>query len=193
MDRESSDINRIADILKMPPPRKLPVNFAERVVTAALDHHPQPGWLDAFWTFWHGIFQPRPVLLRPAWQIAWAVVLCIASATTTGWMMHNRTPENIWVRFAVSAPSARQVALVGDFNAWQPNAIQMEDPNGDGVWHVMVPLKPGIYQYMFVLDGKQWISDPLSSETIDDGFGQKNSLLKVARAQFSTKSIQHAL
>ncbi|MBI5672411.1 MAG: glycoside hydrolase family 13, partial [Nitrospirae bacterium] len=49
-----------------------------------------------------------------------------------------------------------------------------------GVWTATIPLKPGRYQYMFVIDGKQWIADPLAPEETTDGFGAQNAVLDVA-------------
>ena len=35
-------------------------------------------------------------------------------------------------------------------------------------------------QYMFVVDGSRWIPDPSSPESIDDGFGRANSIVRIA-------------
>jgi len=44
---------------------------------------------------------------------------------------------------------------------------------------VTIPLKPGRYEYMFVVDGQQWIPDPFAAEQTDDGFGSRNAVLEV--------------
>jgi hypothetical protein len=41
-----------------------------------------------------------------------------------------------------------------------------------------VTLPPGMYEYMFVVDGK-WITDPAADERRDDGFGRQNALLRI--------------
>jgi hypothetical protein len=33
---------------------------------------------------------------------------------------------------------------------------------------------------MFVIDGKQWVADPLAEEGTGDGFGSQNAVLDVA-------------
>ena len=38
---------------------------------------------------------------------------------------------------------------------------------------------PGVYQYMFVVDGQRWITDPQAAESVADGFGQQNSLMRI--------------
>ncbi|MGP1346648.1 MAG: 1,4-alpha-glucan branching protein GlgB [Phycisphaerales bacterium] len=57
--------------------------------------------------------------------------------------------ESSGVRFAVWAPNARSVAVVGDFNRWAPDANPMRPIESSGVWTAFVPgLKRGdIYKY----------------------------------------------
>jgi hypothetical protein len=42
-----------------------------------------------------------------------------------------------------------------------------------------IPLEPGRYESMLVVDGKQWIADPFALEQSDDGFGSRNAVLEV--------------
>ncbi len=80
------------------------------------------------------------------------------------------------VTFRHTAPGAARVFLAGEFNGWSDAATPMQ--NADGVWTVTLPLAPGTYQYKFVVDGA-WTQDPTNPEANDDGFGGKNSVLKV--------------
>lgn len=73
---------------------------------------------------------------------------------------------------------AKRVYLVGDFNNWSPSADPMKDENGDGNWKLFYPLPPGVYQYKFVVDGK-WISDARNPLSEPDGFGKRNSVVKI--------------
>ncbi len=97
------------------------------------------------------------------------------------------------IKFQFYAPSARYVNLAGDFNGWAGTANGRFDPSigrmyddgthgddvaGDGVWTIIVPLKPGVYQYKFVVDGTAWYLDPSNPETIQSG-PYTNSLLRV--------------
>jgi len=82
------------------------------------------------------------------------------------------------VHFGISAPGAGSVYLAGEFNGWNASGEKMEDPDGDGVFEVTLPLKPGRYQYKYVIDGT-WKEDPASAEYADDGFGGKNSVVAV--------------
>ncbi len=67
---------------------------------------------------------------------------------------------------------ANVVYLAGNFNNWSPNAWAMKLV--DGVWTYEVELKPGSYQYKYVIDGKTWKEDPEAPSFVDDGFGGKN-------------------
>lgn len=53
---------------------------------------------------------------------------------------HLITKDNIkGVRFAVWAPNAKWVSVVGDFNQWDTAANPMAKINSNGVWQVFVP------------------------------------------------------
>jgi len=71
------------------------------------------------------------------------------------------------------------VAIAGDFNGWNPQANILEDPDGDGIWTGTLKLKPGRYEYMFVLDGEKWFPDPNALRYVKDGFGNKNAILEI--------------
>jgi len=83
------------------------------------------------------------------------------------------------VTFRISYDNARTIALAGDFNGWQNDKIFLKK-NGD-VWEATVRLKPSRYQYLFVIDGDKFVPDPDAQLCVDDGFGQKNSVVDVAR------------
>jgi 1,4-alpha-glucan branching enzyme len=55
--------------------------------------------------------------------------------------------------FFCRAPEARQVALVGDFNQWDPSATPMSR-RPDGRWMASLELSHGFHQYVFLVDGK---------------------------------------
>jgi anti-sigma-K factor RskA len=84
----------------------------------------------------------------------------------------------VTVRLNFYSPDARRVSVAGDFNKWQVDAHVMDRQAG-GVWTVEIKLKPGAYSYMFVVDGKAWITDPDAESYQDDGFGSKNAVMRV--------------
>lgn len=87
--------------------------------------------------------------------------------------------STVFVRLVLLQPGAQSVAVAGDFNGWNPGQTKLERSEG-GMWTATIPLKPGRYQYMFVIDGKQWIADPLAGEASGDGFGAENAVLDVS-------------
>lgn len=74
---------------------------------------------------------------------------------------------------------AHTVAIAGDFNGWNPQDNILEDPEGDGIWTGTLNLKPGRYEYMFVLDGEKWFPDPNALRYVKDGFGNRNAILEI--------------
>jgi hypothetical protein len=83
------------------------------------------------------------------------------------------------VRLVMMQPGAKVVQVAGDFNGWNPAQTPLERVSADGAWSVTIPLKPGRYAYMFVVDGRQWVADPFASEQKDDGFGSRNAVVDV--------------
>ena len=87
------------------------------------------------------------------------------------------------VAFVLVAPGARQVSLVGDFNDWNAQATPLTPVKRGGVWTITVPLKPGRYNYNFVVDGTRWMPDPAAPAAPGDDFGTPASIVTVAGAQ----------
>jgi len=92
----------------------------------------------------------------------------------------NEPPEGtVIATFELAAPDARTVAVAGDFNGWDVTATPLTDANGDGIWTATVPIEPGRYAYMFVVDGTRWVLDPDAEAVQPDGFGGTNAVLKL--------------
>jgi len=83
------------------------------------------------------------------------------------------------IEVAFFAPSATSVAVVGDFNEWDPLRDRMERGGDEGVWRVRLKVRPGVYEYGFLVDGRDWTKDPKAEESLADGFGGENSVLFV--------------
>lgn len=103
-----------------------------------------------------------------------AVLMVVMVATP---VMAETKVDGNQVTFTFKAPNANQVYLSGNFNGWSPTGDKMTK-NADGVWSVTIKLKPGTYQYKFVVDGV-WTADESAVSFVDDGFGGKNSILIV--------------
>jgi hypothetical protein len=90
----------------------------------------------------------------------------------------SRQEQTVTVTMNLHAPEAHQVAVAGTFNKWKADA-HMLTKQENGVWTVSIPLKPGEHSYMFVVDGKAWVTDPNAETYRDDGFGNKNAVMRV--------------
>ena len=84
------------------------------------------------------------------------------------------------VIFSFYAPNASVVYLAGEFNNWAPTKDAMKK-SADGMWTIEYPLKPGTYQYKFVVDGKDWKYDPKNPEKVDDNYGGFNSVITITK------------
>ena len=83
------------------------------------------------------------------------------------------------VRFSVYSTDAKKIAIAGSFNNWSKSVDFLYQSNEKGVWEITLPLSAGRYEYKFVIDGKEWIPDPGNINTVDDGFGELNSVVIV--------------
>jgi anti-sigma factor RsiW len=83
------------------------------------------------------------------------------------------------VEVVLSAPGAASVAVVGDFNGWNPQRNLMVRSNRQGEWRGRLRLPRGTYQYSFVIDGTSWVKDPQARTHLADGFGGVNSVMVV--------------
>ncbi|MFW6083911.1 MAG: glycogen-binding domain-containing protein [Gemmatimonadota bacterium] len=126
--------------------------------------------------------------LRPVYAVA-AVLLLLFAGSQLELASPTTSPDapvtaagddpTVFVRFEISAPDARSVRLAGSFSDWSPE-IEL-DPIGNGRWMALVPLRPGVHDYAFRVDGSRWVTDP-SAPRVADGFGGFNSRLSLVVA-----------
>ena len=83
------------------------------------------------------------------------------------------------VLLRLAAPASR-VAVVGDFNDWDPAATPLRRGGDGATWTVELHLKPGRYHYTFLIDGRRWTSDPTGARAIESDFGAPVSVLTVS-------------
>jgi hypothetical protein len=81
--------------------------------------------------------------------------------------------------FIFVAPNAKRVALVGDFNLWDPARAPMHRIAGTDAWEVDLALPPGRHAYAFVVDGDV-TADPSAPRTAGDDFGRPSSVVLVS-------------
>ena len=79
--------------------------------------------------------------------------------------------------FVLKAPQAQSVYVTGSFNDWSLDE-NCRLSNKEGVWTLELNLKPGVYRYQFIVDGK-WQEDPANTNTERNSFGDINSVIEV--------------
>jgi hypothetical protein len=77
-------------------------------------------------------------------------------------------PDLRFVEFRLRAPKAKTVQLIGDFNGWKAGALPLSRAGG-GAWELMLPLPPGSYRYLFLVDGQTTTDPAARTETAADG------------------------
>jgi hypothetical protein len=80
----------------------------------------------------------------------------------------------------LEAPASSRVAVVGDFNDWDPAATPLRPTGDDRTWVVELRLKPGRYHYTFLIDGRRWARDPSEPAAAESDFGAPVSVLTVS-------------
>jgi len=81
-------------------------------------------------------------------------------------------------QFLIVAPHAKSITLEGDFNDWDGSRTELTR-SSDGVWSASVLLRPGQYQYQFVIDDSLRVADE-KAPRVPDGLGGENSVITIS-------------
>jgi len=124
------------------------------------------------------LWSPHALTVRPAFAMAGALALAVVISIYGSDTAPTATPgqARMVVQFRLGAVEAQEVALMGDFNGWRP-AHRLHQIAA-GVWSVDLALEPGVYNYVFVVNGNTWQLDPLAPK-VTDGFGGASSRVAV--------------
>lgn len=137
------------------------------------------------------VWAPRTVRVRPVWALVGMCALSLAlgmwqQAGTdrigSGSAVVSGSGERavLYVRFELEAPDASSVTVAGTFSDWQPRYELAETTPGR--WTALIPLRPGVHEYAFLVDGERWIADP-HAPAVRDGFGGVNSRIGLVAPQ----------
>jgi hypothetical protein len=178
-------LEQLAEDARRLPTSTVRAGFVEAVLARTVPVAPAPAsWWRRLIDPW---FTPRTVRWNLASAVAGACVVALTSAVIVWSLAPTRVGDTradagtaavVLVRLVVLQPDARTVEVAGDFNGWDPGRTPLEPASG-GAWTVTLPLAPGRYEYMFVVNGQEWVPDPLAVEQSDDGFGAQNAVLDV--------------
>jgi len=181
LGEEFTGLMNAVRLLKESERREAPFSFTAEVMKKLPGR--SPSVLSRFREF---LFGSRVLRWNMASVLAMAVIVLVTVVTVS--RMHRETTETIMssssgqdeatvsVRLTFHSPQAQRVAVAGDFNNWKTDAHEMK--KSDGIWSIDLKLKPGIYSYSFVVDGKSWVPDPGAEAYEDDGYGSRNSILR---------------
>lgn len=179
-----------------------PAGFAARTMAAIKADVQQeetvashrPNWLQRIRDV---LTTPRAVTLRPAYALALAAIVIVSVSlfryqTASGPVATKTVPatssnqvvqpvaevtEIVGARFVYIDDNASSVAVAGDFSRWQPVPLQPQEVDGQRIWSAVIPLSKGEHQYMFVINGTKWVTDPLAPIQREDGFGHRNAVI----------------
>jgi hypothetical protein len=183
MQDRASDEARAARVMEMLDRRPVRLRPGLRTAVMARVRAPREPW----WTrAWHWMAAPvlSPLAVGGGLAAAAALLILLRSpaptrpAPTTP-VAATASTDAVPVRLVFIAPGAASVAVTGDFASWSPSGIPLVETKSDGVWRVDLELKPGLHHYVFIVNGTEWRPDPNAGSQVDDGFGQKNSVLLV--------------
>jgi glycosidase len=73
---------------------------------------------------------------------------------------------------------AKEVKIKGEFNGWNANQTVLTPSNN--YFQSTLNLKPGRYQYLLVIDGRE-IRDPENKDSVENGMGGWNSVLQLPK------------
>ncbi|HKW39666.1 MAG TPA: isoamylase early set domain-containing protein [Gemmatimonadales bacterium] len=123
---------------------------------------------------WRWLTRPHQFAVSPLGGLAIAAFLVLLAVI----LPRRRGASGF--EFAVVAPHAGTVALVGDFNDWDVTRTPMRRVVQAGaVWTAVVPLSPGRYRYAFLVDGAMWLPDPAAPPARDEEFGGPSSVVTI--------------
>lgn len=90
------------------------------------------------------------------------------------------------VIFTLDDKNYKKVQVKGEMNSWNANATPLTKK--DGVWQATMRINKGLYQYLFVVDGKE-MKDPNNPVTVSNGMGGYNNLLEVGNTDLEKTPI----
>ena len=128
---------------------------------------------------WHWLCRPRVIAVSPLQLIGGLAALLVVALGGARLLRDAPAIPSQEVRFTLAMPGSSHVALVGDFNDWDPSATPLAR-TGPAEWAVTVPLEPGRYRSTFVVDRSRWVADPAGPAAPDD-FGEPTSVITVTR------------
>lgn len=149
-----------------------PADLVDNVL-AALPPDARSSWSRRWASWW-----PDPRAWAPPLAVGATLALLLVLAGSF-LALHRRLGGEIEVHFVLHAPEANRVELLGDFTGWQRDKLVLEGPDATGHWSASLRLPEGQHEYMFLVDGNEWRTDPNAMFHRPDGYGRENAVIEV--------------
>ena len=99
-------------------------------------------------------------------------------------MLNKKTsPKGKSVRVTFQLPAevaAESIAIVGDFNDWNPEKHMMSLKSKKGVWSKSISLKPGSsYEFRYFVDGNEWRNDEAADTYVSNPYFCENGVIEL--------------
>lgn len=107
-----------------------------------------------------------------------AAPVVVAKKTTAAAAPQATKPAKVDVTFSVHAEKDKTVYVAGEFNNWDPTDKKLVYKARQGIYTGTIKLRPGEYQYKFVIDGT-WCADPENVNSVANDQGTFNSVITV--------------
>ena len=116
-----------------------------------------------------------------AWKFSAIDQVQVADSQVTGSLIpvaNDGEEPLVLHQFTYYQKGLESISLVGQFNDWDADSTTMTEVS-PGVWTVSLRLRPGVYEYQFILNGTERVTDPTMPQTPSD-FGSPNSVVTVS-------------
>lgn len=91
---------------------------------------------------------------------------------------YSKSGRSCRVTFKVPT-EAEQAAVLGEFNAWDPQAHPMTRRK-DGTFSTTVSLDAGQeYRFRYLVDGKEWMNDDNPDDLVQNRFGGEDCVISL--------------
>jgi 1,4-alpha-glucan branching enzyme len=96
-------------------------------------------------------------------------------------MLEKEALENGYVRITFRVSHyiwADSIALVGEFNDWDPHSDPLRRTRDDGEWHISLVLEANrSYRFRYLVDGEEWMDDDHPDACVPNPFGGFDSVV----------------
>ncbi len=116
------------------------------------------------------------------WMIGGLILLvgiCIYSLFEAYKIKQASVEQPVRIILKAKITNAQQVKIAGSFNNWQARCC-LEKVAGTDEWKIQLQLNPGVYEYVFIVDGEHWVPETANGK-LQDGLGGSNGVLYVNR------------